>query len=122
MTTNSGLAPELSKAPGNRKAGQPPRCEEAGGALPSRLDPTSAAWPKSRVDAIDRRLKAKAAIYEVGTAKDSFPVKRPPLRAPSPAFRCWITGTGETRDGAGSRGLARAGGRDRGHARGPDHS
>ena len=43
MTTNdSGLAPELPKAPGNRKPGQPPRREEAGGALPSWLDPTSA--------------------------------------------------------------------------------
>ena len=45
----SGIQKPMPKAPGNAKAGQPPRREEAGGELPAWLDPKNVAWPKERV-------------------------------------------------------------------------
>ena len=63
--TLTGLPRPMPLAPGNAKAGQPPRREEAGGEKPSWLDPRSAAWSKERVDSWDRRMKAKAGSFEV---------------------------------------------------------
>jgi hypothetical protein len=65
-TDATGLPREMPLAPGNRKASQPPRREEAGGALPAWLDPRNSAWPKDRIDAWDRRMQSRAGSYEVG--------------------------------------------------------
>jgi hypothetical protein len=66
MTTNSGLPPEMPKAPGNAKAGQPPSRLEAGGEKPHWLDPSQAKWTRERVAAIDERMKSRAGRVEVG--------------------------------------------------------
>ena len=34
--------------------------------MPRWLSPESAAWPREKVDAIDRRMKSRAGSYEVG--------------------------------------------------------
>jgi hypothetical protein len=66
MAKNStGLPAPQPLAPGNRKAGQPPRRDEAGGAPPSWLDGSEAKWTKSRVAAFDQSLKSKAGFFSV---------------------------------------------------------
>ena len=50
-----------------RKAGTPPRRSESGGALPSWLDPQSAAWPEARVSQIDKRHVFASGPIHAGT-------------------------------------------------------
>jgi hypothetical protein len=63
---SSGLPNPMPKAPGNRKAGQPPSRQEAGGALPRWLDSSEAKWTRERVGQIDKRLTSRAGRFYVG--------------------------------------------------------
>jgi hypothetical protein len=64
-TDSTGLHDRMPLAPGNAKAGQPPRRSEAGGGTPSWLDGSQAKWTKSRVAAFDQSLRSKAALFSV---------------------------------------------------------
>lgn len=77
--TRSGLPAPMPRVPGDRLAGQPaPAHVKHEGQLPRWLDPSASAWPKDRVDAIDRRLKSRAGSYEVGERKSQFAAKFTP--------------------------------------------
>jgi hypothetical protein len=78
MIKNSGLPPEMPKAPGNAKAGQPPRRAEAGGALPPWLDSSKAKFTKERLASGDERRRNRAGRFSVG---DSQQKPRAPFRA-----------------------------------------
>jgi hypothetical protein len=47
---DTGLPPEMPKAPGHAKAQSPSR-RELGGALPAYLDPANAKWTRARIEA-----------------------------------------------------------------------
>ena len=67
MATNSGLPPEMPRAPGNRHAGEPPPKHVT--AVQDEI-PWMAAdrqkWTREKVDRIDERLKSRAGRFEVG--------------------------------------------------------
>jgi hypothetical protein len=67
MAANTGLPPEMPKAPGNAKAGQPPpKHVTATHVVPPWMSPEKQKWTRERVAAIDERMKSRAGSFEVG--------------------------------------------------------
>jgi hypothetical protein len=64
----TGLPPEMPKAPGNAKSGQPPpqHVTAAAGPVPPWMSPEKQKWTKDRVNAIDEGLKSRAGRFYVG--------------------------------------------------------